>query len=319
MTHLAEHLKSVSHDTIRRFLLSTELSSEQLWNNVQSQVELDGEGYLIFDDSVLDKSSSEAIELARRLYSGNQHRVIMGIAIISCIYVHSRTGEFWLIDYRIYSPTEDEKTKNDHVIEMLNHLVTQKNLPFRTVLTDCWYSSQRLMAAVDCLKKIYYCPLKVNRLVDDSQGTQRYERIDQLNWSDLDENTGKLIKIRGFPRDKKVKLFRVTMTDHRTEYIATNDLSQTSLAATKAICKLRWKIEEFHRELKQLTGIEHCQCRKSRIQRNHIACALLVWSHLKQLARRMGQTVYQLKQALLSDYLTQQLHIPSIPIKLIHI
>jgi hypothetical protein len=34
-------------------------------------------------------------------------------------------------------------------------------------------------------------------------------------------------------------------------------------------------IEEFHRELKQLTGVEACQCRKARIQRNHFACALL--------------------------------------------
>ena len=31
------------------------------------------------------------------------------------------------------------------------------------------------------------------------------------------------------------------------------------------VCKIRWKIEEFHREIKQLTGIESCQCRKARI------------------------------------------------------
>jgi hypothetical protein len=45
-------------------------------------------------------------------------------------------------------------------------------------------------------------------------------------------------------------------------------------------CKLRamsvGRPSEFHRELKQLTGVEACQCRKARIQRNHIACALLV-------------------------------------------
>ena len=110
ITHLAEHLKSVSHDTIRRFLLSTELGTEQIWNNIQFEIEIDENGFIIFDDSVLDKSSSEAIELAKRLYSGNEHRVIMGIGIISCIYVNSRTGEFWLIDYRIYNPSEDEKT-----------------------------------------------------------------------------------------------------------------------------------------------------------------------------------------------------------------
>lgn len=49
-------------------------------------------------------------------------------------------------------------------------------------------------------------------------------------------------------------------------------------------CKIRWKIEEFHREIKQLTGIESCQCRKARLQKNHIACAMLVWIRLKHLA-----------------------------------
>jgi hypothetical protein len=37
---------------------------------------------------------------------------------------------------------------------------------------------------------------------------------------------GKLIKIKGLTRDKKVKLFRVTVSTNRTEYVATNDLNQ---------------------------------------------------------------------------------------------
>jgi hypothetical protein len=37
---------------------------------------------------------------------------------------------------------------------------------------------------------------------------------------------GKIIKIKGFPRDKKVKLFRVTVSANRRSYVATNDLNQ---------------------------------------------------------------------------------------------
>jgi hypothetical protein len=54
----------------------------------------------------------------------------------------------------------------------------------------------------------------------------------------------------------------------------TNDLSQDSTQDTQEVRGVRWKIEEFHREAKQLTGIESCQCRASRIQRNHIACCI---------------------------------------------
>jgi hypothetical protein len=58
---------------------------------------------------------------------------------------------------------------------------------------------------------------------------------------------------------------------------------------------LRSKIEQLHREIKQTTGIEKCQCRKGRIQRNHIACAFLVWSGLSRWAHQAKTTVYKIK------------------------
>ncbi|NES71652.1 MAG: hypothetical protein F6K24_43860 [Okeania sp. SIO2D1] len=74
----------------------------------------------------------------------------------------------------------------------------------------------------------------------------------------------------------------------------------------------RWKIEEFHARIKQLTGIEFCQCRRAKIQKNHIACAMLVWNFLKRLAVKIGKTIYQVKHELLSDYLIQELKKPTI-------
>ena len=83
------------------------------------------------------------------------------------------------------------------------------------------------------------------------------------------------------------------------------------------VCKIRWKIEEFHQEIKQLTGIESCQCRKARLQRNHIACAMLVWLRLNNLAYKTGQTVYQIKHNLLSNYLIEQLKRPEISMSIV--
>jgi len=133
-----------------------------------------------------------------------------------------------------------------------------------------------------------------------------------LDWSERELKQGKRIKVKGFPKDYKVKLFRVAVNTHRTEWIVTNDLSQDSLRDTQEVRAVRWKIEEFHREAKQLTGIESCQCRSGRIQRNHIACALLVWSRLKSLAYQSGRSVYQIKHGLLHDYLVGQLKNPSV-------
>lgn len=200
---------------------------------------------------------------------------------------------------------------------MLDALVNIKRIPFTKVLMDTWYAAQKLMSLIESLGKIYYCPLKKNRLVDDTGGMEEYKRIDKLTWNEIELQEGKLIKINKFPKDKKLKLFRVTISTDSTEYIATNDLSQNSSKAVKLLIKTRWKIEEFHREIKQVTGIESCECRKAIIQKNHIVCCLLVWNFLKRLAAQTSKTIYQLKHEWLSTHFCLELQHPSIKIQLI--
>ena len=317
ITNLAEHLEHISHDAINYYLKREKLTPRLLWENVKDVIELDANSYIIFDDSILDKRYSKEIEMVRKQYSGNEHGIIKGIGVVSCVYVNPKVQRFWVIDYRIFNPDVDGKTKIDHVKDMLQNLVYQKLLPFDTVLMDTWYAVHSLMLYIDSLEKVYYCPLKNNRLVDDTLGKEKYKRIDLLQWSEEELECGKIIKIKGFPAQKKVKLFRVAVSTNRTDYVATNDLSQSSTNVVQEVCKIRWKIEEFHREIKQLTGIESCQCRKARLQRNHIACAMLVWIRLKNLAYQTGQTVYQIKHNLLSNYLIQQLKRPSISMCLV--
>lgn len=313
LTNLADHLETVSHDRINRYLIREKLTPRLLWEQVKPLILAHENAYIIFDDTVLDKRYAEDIELTRRQYSGNEHGVVRGIGLVNCVYVNPETGQFWVIDYRIYDPQGDGLSKLDHVKEMLQGLVYHKLLPFGTVLMDSWYATSYLMQYIDKLGKYYYCPLKKNRLVDDTQGVEKYKQIQSINWSQEEIQQGKVIKIKGFPKDKKVKLFRVIVSTDKTEYVATNDLNQDSTDVVQQVCGIRWKIEEFHRELKQLTGVESCQCRKARIQRNHIGCAMLVWLRLKDIAYKTGQTVYQLKRGLLSDYLIQQLKHPEIP------
>jgi hypothetical protein len=102
---------------------------------------------------------------------------------------------------------------------------------------------------------------------------------------------------------------------HRTDWVVPNDQTQDTTEATQKTCGFRWKIEQLHREGKQGTGLERCQCRKARIQRNYIGDAFLVWVQLKELAVQTGRIVYQLKHGLLDDYLIQQLKNP--PLKMV--
>ena len=312
LTNFAEHSEKFSHDQINRYLRGEKITPRLVWENVSNQVIQTENGYVIFDDTVVDKNYSNSIELVRRQYSGNAHGVIKGIGVVTCVYVNPELDEFWVIDYRIYDPQGDGKSKLDHLQEMLSHAVYHKQLPFKAVLMDTWYATKNVMRFIESLKKIYYCPMKDNRHVDDSEGKVPYQRIDSLSWTESELQQGKPIKIKGFPKDHKVQCFRVVVSTHRTDFVVTNDESQHSTEATHDVCGFRWKIEQLHRESKQLTGLEACQCRNSRIQRNHIGCALLVWVRLKALATLTQKTVYQLKHGLLDDYLCHQLKYPSL-------
>ncbi len=312
LTNFADHTEKFSHDAINRYLAGEKITPHLVWENVKGQVEQTAEGCLVFDDTVVDKNFAFKMDLVRRQWSGNAHGIIKGVGVVTCVYVNPKTDQFWIIDYRIYDPEGDGKTKLDHVHEMLANCVYQKQLLFRFVLMDSWYATKEILLFIESLKKIYYCPLKDNRQVDDSGGREPYRRVDGLQWSDAEKAHGKVIKIKGFPKDHKVKLFRVVLSSQRTDYVVTNDFAQDHTQAVQEACNLRWKIEQFHRETKQLTGLEGCQCRQARIIRNHIGCAILVWARLKQVAQETQRTIYQVKHGLLDDYLCQQLKTPSI-------
>lgn len=238
--------------------------------------------------------------------------MIKGIGVVTCVYVNPQTDQFWIIDYRIYDPDGDGKTKLEHVQDMLLNCVYQKRLDFWAVLMDTWYATKDVMLQIEKFGKIYYCPLKDNRQVDDSGGEKPYQQVDSLTWSEAEKQHGKIIKIKGFPSDHQVKVFRVVLSTQRTDYVVTNEMEQDNVEVVQTVCGFRWKVEQFHRETKQLTGIEGNQCRKARLVRNHIGCAILVWVRLKQVAFETNRTIYRVKHDLLDDYLRQQLKTPSV-------
>lgn len=319
LTHFADHSQQYSHDQLNRYLRDDKLTPRLVWEQVKGLVVMSSDGYLLFDDTVADKNYSREIEVVRRQYSGNAKAVIRGIGIVTCVYVNPETAQFWVIDYRIFDPDRDGKTKLDHVREMFDHTMQHKRLSFRCVLMDAWYATRALMLHIERAGKIYYCPLKDNRQVAEPDATvakYQYRRVDALDWNEQEAQAGKLIHIKDFPAGHQVRLFRLVLSTERTDYVVTNDPAQASTAETQEVCAIRWKIEQFHREAKQLTGLESCQCRKARIQRNHIACALLVWCRFKELAYKTGRTVYQIKYGQLSDYLIEQLKSPSVQMSL---
>ena len=155
LTYFADHHPRFSHDAVKRYLETENLTARLVWEQVRGQFVPSENGYLAFDDRVLDHNSATKIELVRRQYSGNAQAVIKGIGVVTGVYINPDLNQFWVIDYRIYDPEGDGRSKLDHVREMLDQALTVKRLPFRGVLMDSWYAERKLLLHIERLHKVY--------------------------------------------------------------------------------------------------------------------------------------------------------------------
>jgi len=309
-TYLAEHLEDVSHDVVNDLLRQKRFMPREVWRLVKDRLEESQDAFLIVDDSVHDKRYSRFIELVRAQYSGNEHRVVRGIGVVSLVHSGGKEEDFYPIDYRVYAPDVDGKTKNEHLQEMFVNAIDQKQLKARTILFDGWYASAENLKLIHRRHWTFCTTLKSNRLVSVSK-EQGYLHLEEIEWTPEGLAHGVIVKLKEVPF--KVRLFKLVAPDGDIDWVITNDLDETITAqVAEESSDVRWQVEELHRGLKHLTGSEKCQCRMARAQRNHLACCYHAWVSLKVKAKELGQTLYELRSSLFSAYLRAELRHPRI-------
>ncbi len=301
-TNMSEH-SDLSHDKITRYLASNPMSESHFYEQVHINKVLPTGGYLIFDDTVLDKNHSHQIEMVRRQYSGNAGGIIKGIGVVNMLYYSPKEDKWYLLGYRIFDPDIDNKGKIEHVLDLIKE-AEQNCIAYIGVLMDTWYAVSSLFQLINSLGKHFYCPIKSNRLVK-ADGHSIYLPIGQLIWTYIELKYGKSLKVKNL--NMNVKVFKITVSSNRIDYVLTNDLRETTNEQIIVLQKMRWHIESLHRELKQLTGIEKCQCRKALSQRTHIFCCMLVWNKIKETAYNTFVSAYQVKIEPLRKYLINEL------------
>jgi DDE superfamily endonuclease len=307
-SNLADHLTGVSHDAVSDYLKRDKTTARQVWELARYVINDTLDGYLIVDDSVQSKKYSRKIELVKNQYSGAEHGLVSGIDVVNL--VHSDGEIFSPIDYRIYAPIEDGKTKNDHFQDMLTAARTDKQIKANTVLMDSWYASVGNLKLIHRSGMVFVTTLKENRLASLTK-EGGYIHLDEIVWSDEQLEYGISIKLKEVPF--YVQLFKLVAPDGNIDWVITNCPKKISAQVVQEENKVRWHIEQLHRELKQLTGIEKCQSRKSRSQRNHIAYCYQAWFALRKKAKETEKTVYALRNELFNEYLKRVLISPIIP------
>jgi len=148
-------------------------------------------------------------------------------------------------------------------------------------------------------KNDFIMALKSNRKValsEDDKSNGKYQRIDQL---ELPEGTTQTIFLEGVPFPLHLVRQVFTNDDGSTgvRYLATSDLT---LDADQIITiyQKRWKVEEYHRSLKQNASLAKSPTRTETTQTNHFAAALWAFVKIELLKVQTNKNHYQLKAQL---------------------
>jgi putative transposase len=296
--HPAANSEGPAHDAYTRLLHRCQSDAEALWQEVQPCVALKG-GLLVVDDSTLDKFYARMIELVTRHWSGKHHRVVQGINLISLLWTD---GEAHLpCDFRVYDKPHDQLSKNDHFQAMVT-TAAERGFQPHLVGFDSWYASLKNLKLVRAFEWQWLTQLKANRLVDpEGTGNRPIREV-------LIPSHGLIVHLKGYGL---IKVFKIAAPDGSIEYWATSDLTLTLEQCADNALHL-WRIEEYHRGLKQFCGIERAQHRSAQAQRNHIGLALRAFLRLEVHRLRTGVSWFEAKTAIVREairgYLAQPLY-----------
>lgn len=287
----------ISHDQITRFLAGAQRTSADLWRTVKPHVRRiqHDDGVLIIDDSIAEKPSTDENDIICWHYDHAQQRTVKGINFLTALY--SAQGVALPLGFHLVAKTEeyvdkkDGKTKrrspigkNEVCRTLLQQAVTNQ-VPFRYVLTDVWFASAETMCFVKTtLSKDVIMPLKRNRKVALSRDEEQAGRFVGVESVVLEPQTVREVYVEGvdFPLYLTKHVFTNEDGSTAVWYLVTSDAT-LSAEAMALIYQKRWRIEVYHKSLKQNASLERSPTRTVTTQTNHFFAALCGYIKLEML------------------------------------
>jgi putative transposase len=289
-----------AHDFFNRLLTGNVPDTEALWLEARSQVRRDG--VLILDDSTLDKPYARKIELVGWHWSGKHHAVVKGINLLTLLWTEG--DQHIPCDYRIYDKSHDGFTKNDLFGQLLRK-AKERGLNPKCVCFDSWYSSKDNLHRVNAQGWTWLTRFKSNRKVRVDFGTPQAISTVAIG------QDGREVHLPGYGQ---IRVFRVVATNGDTEHWASNDLTMDALTRCQ-YGEFSWRIEEFHRGIKQFCGVERCQARRARAQRNHIGLSIRAFLRLAGHCFTLGISWPTAKLGIIREAVRTYLTAPNIRLR----
>jgi hypothetical protein len=143
--------------------------------------------------------------------------------------------------------------------------------------------------------------LKKNRLVnpDDTKNIQ----IQEIEIP----SEGRIVHLKAYGF---IKVFKIVTEDDDIEYWAT-DVLEMDEAKREKMGGYSWKIEEYHRGIKQFCGVERCQARNGQSQRAHIMFSLRAFLRFEVERLKTGISWFETKRRIMRHAIRLYIKYPS--------
>ncbi len=304
----------MSHDKVTRFLNREEFTSKDLWEYVKPnlrKIEEDKGGVLIIDDTIEEKTYTDENEIICWHYSHSKGRCVKGVNLLSCL---SRYGDIaFPIGYELvrkdvhFCDVATRKVKRQSSIsknEMFRSVIAQamtNNVKFEYILADIWFGAKKNMEFIQYdMKKKFIFGIKANRLIAFSEEEAKKGQHQNLSTLSIKDGEKRIVWLKdlSFPVALIVKVFKNEDGSTGTLYLVTNDL-ESSAKRIYEVYQKRWRIEEYHKSIKQNASLEKSPTKVVRSQRNHIFASIIAYCKLEFLKTKTSLSHFGMKYMLL--------------------
>lgn len=306
---------AISHDQVTRLLTNAYWDSKTLWRQAkalvrQAEQDLKPEEFavLIVDDSVLEKAHTDENAMICTHWDHSQQRYIKGLNFVTLLYqAHAVAVPIAAELIEKTEPVWDAKTqqtkykspytKNEYLRQMLH--VAQQQVAYRYVLADSWYASAENLNAVLALDHHFLFALESSRTVAVSEAARAAGQFQALSSLAFPEQHPLRVYLRSVEEAVLVvqQVFTNKDGSQGVLYLVSSDTSLTYTQIT-TIYQRRWKVEEYHKSLKQNASLGKSPTKTIATQANHFYAAMLAYLKLEALKLKCHLGHFQLKARL---------------------
>ena len=304
----------ISHDKITRFLNANKFESKDLWQYVKPEIhrlEKEKGGVLILDDSIEEKPYTDENEIICWHFSHAKGRCVKGVNLLSCLVRYEDIAlpiafatvckDVHFCDLKTKTEKRQSSITKNQMFRAMIRQATDNQVKFDYVLADNWFGAKDNMEFIHYEKqKKFIFGIKANRLIALSLEERKKGQYHNLKALGLKDGEKRIVWLKdlAFPVALITKIFKNEDGSTGTLHLVTNDLDNDADRIYETYQK-RWRIEEYHKSIKQNASLEKSPTKVVRSQKNHIFASIIAYCKLEFLRMRTALNHFALKYRLI--------------------